>query len=137
MIVNGRAEIRPGFPGDDEAQLALRYRLAAEVADVYAGAGFSVVVQDVILGQALADLVTMVRHRPLALVVLAPSPKVVEQREAQRSKKGYVSGWTVGTLDHMLRTETPRLGLWLDTSAQSAEETVDEILRRLWDEALI
>lgn len=31
---------------------------------------------------------------------------------------------------------TPRMGLWIDSSAQTAEETVDEILAR-WDEALI
>jgi hypothetical protein len=27
--------------------------------------------------------------------------------------------------------QTPRLGLWLDTSEHTTEETVDEILRRL------
>jgi hypothetical protein len=38
-------------------------------------------------------------------------------------------------VDHELG-RTPRIGLWLDTSAQTAEQTVTEILRRR-DEALI
>jgi hypothetical protein len=37
--------------------------------------------------------------------------------------------------DHELG-QTPRIGLWLDTSAQTAEQTVAEILRRR-DEAEI
>jgi hypothetical protein len=31
----------------------------------------------------------------------------------------------------VLRTETPRLGLWLDTSALTAAETVELLLARL------
>ena len=39
-------------------------------------------------------------------------------------------------LDHALREETARLGLWIDNSAQTPEETVAEILARA-DEALV
>ena len=45
------------------------------------------------------------------------------------------AGFTVEGLDHELG-QTSRIGLWLDTSAQTAEQTVAEILRRR-DEALI
>ena len=38
-------------------------------------------------------------------------------------------------LDTMLR-DTPRLGLWLDSSNQAADQTVEEIIRRA-DEALV
>ncbi len=37
-------------------------------------------------------------------------------------------------LDAELRTGMPRVGLWLDTSRLTADETVDQILARL-DEA--
>ncbi|MFC5288181.1 hypothetical protein ACFPM7_14065 [Actinokineospora guangxiensis] len=33
------------------------------------------------------------------------------------------------------RTETPRIGLWLDTSGQTPEQTVEEVLARAWTEA--
>ena len=36
-----------------------------------------------------------------------------------------------------LRNDTPHLGLWLDTSAQTPDQTVDEILARGWAEARI
>lgn len=87
-VVSGRAE---PVPGSDEgmAQLRLRYRIAAGVADQYAAAA----------------------------------------REAGRGETGY-GAWTVAELDTSLRTETPRLGLWLDTSDLTPEQTVEAILAR-------
>ncbi len=35
------------------------------------------------------------------------------------------------TFDRVLRTETPRLGYWLDSSELSVAETVDHILEHL------
>jgi hypothetical protein len=64
------------------------------------------------------------------VVVLAPRPAAVAAREAGRAKKAYDS-WTVETLDAGLRNDTPRIGLWLDTSDQTPAETVDEILAHL------
>jgi predicted kinase len=135
MIVAGRSEMAPGGPDDALDQLRLRYRLAALVADEYAAAGFTAVLQDIVLGPALTDYVAALRSRPRYLVVLAPRPDVVAAREAARDKTGYVD-WTVATLDDSLRHDTPRLGLWLDTSEQTAEQTVDEVLSRL-AEALV
>ncbi|HEY5832405.1 AAA family ATPase [Streptomyces sp.] len=130
MVVSGRRDLVPG--GDEEAveQLRLRYRVSAATADLYAGAGWTAVVQDVVLGEHLEPYLGAIRTRPLYLVVLAPSPEAVARREAARAKSGYGS-WTVGGLDHVLRDETPRLGLWLDTTFQSPEETVEAILAGL------
>jgi len=131
MIVNGRAPVEPGLAGTARAQLRLRHRLAAQAVDTYAQAGFGVVVQDVILGEMLPWFVGLVRTRPLAVVVLAPSVRAVERREAGRDKRGYVGGWTAQGLDRELREATPRLGLWLDTSDQTPAQTADAIWQRL------
>jgi hypothetical protein len=40
---------------------------------------------------------------------------------------------TVEDLDGALRDETPRIGLWLDSSNQSVDETVQAILVRWTD----
>ena len=65
------------------------------------------------------------------VVVLAPRVDVVEQREASRQKVAYRTGdLSPAALDDALRSETPRLGLWIDSSEQSPDETVDEIERR-------
>lgn len=131
MIVSGAAPITPQGGGAMIAELALRYRISSMVADTYADAGYTVVVQDIIGGPDLPAYVSSVRSRPLSVVVLAPRPEVVARREAGRPKSGYVDGWTVGDLDAAFRRETPRLGLWLDTSEQTPDETVTEILKRL------
>jgi chloramphenicol 3-O-phosphotransferase len=128
MIVSGRQEYVPGGGDAAEAQLRLRHRLSAATADAYAEAGFTAVVQDVVLGEDLTAYVRLVRTRPLHVVVLAPSPEVVAAREAQRAKSGYGGAWTVGSLDRALWVGTPRIGLWLDTSELTVGETVEEIL---------
>ncbi|TDE11793.1 AAA family ATPase [Jiangella asiatica] len=125
-IVSGRAEPVPGDV-EGEAQRLLRYRIAAGVADQYAAAGITAVVQDVIIGPELADVVEVVRTRPLYVVVLAPHPEAVAEREEARVKTGY-GAWTIADLDGALRHETPRIGLWLDTSRMTPAETVDAIL---------
>lgn len=136
MIVSGRIEPTPeNFP-DAQDQLDLRYRLAGQVADEYAVAGFTVVWQDVILGEAVARLPTLVHTRPFSLVVLAPRPETIAEREAGRGKSGYGDDWTPYQLDAGLRAETPRLGLWLDTSEQTPEQTVEEILDRITESEL-
>ncbi len=137
MIVSGREEFVPGAApgGEAEAQLRLRYRLSAATADAYAEAGFTAVVQDVLLGEELSAYVDLVRTRPLYVVVLAPSPETVADREAGREKNGY-GDWTVEALDGALRTSTPRIGLWLDSSALTVAETVDAILAG-WERARV
>jgi cytidylate kinase len=130
MVVSGRADMRPGDE-EAEAQLRLRYRLSAMVADEYAAHGWTAVVQDVILGDHLAEYVDAVRTRPRYVVVLAPSPAALRAREEQRAKTGYGDAYTVEDFDRGLREGTPRLGLWLDTTRQTPDETVRELLDRI------
>ncbi|MFJ9377860.1 AAA family ATPase [Streptomyces sp. NPDC101455] len=127
MVVSGREEYVPGAGGAGESQLRLRYRLAAATADAYAEAGFTAVVQDVVLGAELPAYVDLIRTRPPHVIVLAPAPATVTAREAGRAKSGY-GAWTVEELERALRTETPRIGLWLDTSGLTVGETVDAIV---------
>lgn len=136
MIVNNRKEIHPDSGNDELDQLRLRYRLAAQSAEAYHQAGFTVVVQDVIVGPMLNDFISYISNRPFYVVVLCPNTTVVAAREAARTKKGY-GVWSVEELDGVLRKETPRIGMWLDSSEWSPEETVNEIIARLHNEALI
>lgn len=136
MIVNNRKEIQPDTQTEELDQLRLRYRLAAQSAETYVQSGFTVVVQDVVVGPMLNEFISFIQRRPFYVVVLCPDPVVVAQREAARAKKGY-GAWTVEELDSLLRNETPRIGMWLDSSEMTPEETVIEILGRMQDEALV
>jgi predicted kinase len=130
MIVNGRAEMHGVLSPEASRQLRLRYRIAATAAELYLQANFSVVYQDIIIGPYLTEVVQYYQHRPLHVVVLCPTPAVVMAREAGRRKTGY-RGIAVADLDRALHTETPRLGLWLDSSNLTAMETADYILTHL------
>jgi hypothetical protein len=76
--------------------------------------------------------VALVRARPLYVVVLAPRAEVLAARDGTRSKTGY-GAWTSAELDRSLREETPRIGLWLDTSEQTPTQTVELILAKAAD----
>ena len=136
MIVNDRREVRPDAGDDELEQLRLRYRLTANAADAYREAGFNVIVQDVVVGRLLTEFLAFVKHRPVYVVVLCPSVRAVEEREASRSKKGY-GIWTPSQLDDVLRRETPRVGMWLDSTDMTPEQTADAIMSRFEREALI
>jgi hypothetical protein len=89
MVVAGR-HVMTSAPTDEAwRRLRLRYRLAAQTADSYYEAGFSVVVQDVVIGPLLITYVDAIRSGPLVLVVLARRPEVVASREAARTKVAY------------------------------------------------
>ncbi|MCZ0975429.1 hypothetical protein O1L55_37670 [Streptomyces albulus] len=96
------------------------------------------IVQDILLGEHLARLADDIVTRPLAVVALLPDPEAVAAREAGRPKTAYGPDWSVRDLDVLLRSETPRdLGLWLDTSRQTVDETVDALLERAWAEGAV
>ena len=134
MIINGRADMTPDPASEAVRQLRLRYQLAATVTDAYFQAGFTVIIQDVILGSHLTEMTAMIRSRPLLLIVLAPQAAAIADREQSRGKTAY-GPWAIGQLDTVLRHDTPRLGLWLDTSSQTPAQTADQILSRAWAEA--
>jgi predicted kinase len=130
VVVSGRVDMSPHGDPEAERQLTLRHRLAAHTANMYAEAGFTVVVQDLFVGASLEPFLAQL-HDPVSLVMLAPDVSTVMRREAERTKTGYGELWSIRDFDHKVRTETPKIGLWLDSSQQTPDETVDEIIRRL------
>jgi predicted kinase len=134
MIVGGReAAGGPDLSSAFLEQLRLRYDIACDAAERYADAGFQVVYQDVILGPLLEQVVSRLRRHGLAVVVLNPAADVVAVREAGRSKRAYRGDLSPQAMVSGLRSTTPRLGLWLDSSRMTVRETVDAIIGRLDD----
>jgi chloramphenicol 3-O-phosphotransferase len=136
MIVSGRADMTPDPSPAALGQLTLRHQLTAAAADRYFQAGFTVVAQDIVLGSNLPLMVNAIRSRPLLVVVLAPRPAVVAAREEGRAKVAY-GDYSVQALDDVLRQQTPHIGMWLDTSTQTPDQTAAEILQRAWSEAAV
>lgn len=114
--------------------LDLRYRLSALVAEEYCAEGFTTVVQDNLYGGDVVAWLERVSTRPRHLVVLRPSVDVVHQREeARRRASGKVAyrdgGVSIAELDRQLGT-IAKIGLWLDTSSLTPDETVAEVIGR-------
>jgi chloramphenicol 3-O-phosphotransferase len=110
-------------------QLRLRYRLGAAAADAYVEAGFSVALEDVAAGRLLGEYRNAIRSKPCHVIVLVPSLESIVEREAGRPHKGY-GAWTVEELYAGFVESTPRIGIWLDTTGLTPDETVDEIFAR-------
>lgn len=127
MIARGRDPITPELGEEALRQLDLRQRIAANVANEYWRDDFTVVLQDIYAGNGLANVVGRLEISPLYVVVLTPRPEVVAAREARREKSGY-GEWDVAQFCRSFEDETPRIGLWLDTSEMTPEESVEAIL---------
>ena len=137
MIVSGREWVSEAGEPTDEASRQLRLRLhnACLLARSFFDAGFSAVVDDIVIGERFDHLRADLAGLPFRLVVLAPDVATVIARDEAREH-------TVGErwaryLDGEQRKTMAGSGLWVDSSGQTATETVDEVMSRLDDEGLV
>lgn len=129
MMVKGRVEMSENPTPEALHQLDLRYRLAAHAAKEYHQAGFTVILQDNFYGDSLPYMLDLLAPEPVQVVVLCPDVETVKQRERARGKAGYHSFRVEKLHEEFMRT-TPRLGLWIDNSGQTPQETVERILEQ-------
>lgn len=120
--------------GTAERQLWLRLKNACLLGQSFVEAGISAVVDDIVVGSRLDELLTHLAGQRFVFVMLMPRLDVVRERERGRGTALWEQ-WE--WLDDEIRTKTRRIGLWLDTSDQTPDETVDEILARGLTEGLI
>jgi len=136
MIVSGGEWVKePGEPGGEEArQLRLRLKHMCLLGRSFLEAGFTVVLDDIILGERWQHLQADLQGVPFSVVVLAPRVDVVAKlRDPGRAMPLVGEEWAK-YLDHVLRTTMAECGLWIDNSEQTPEETVYQILQSLWFE---
>ena len=68
--------------------------------------------------------------------LISSSNDRLERRNKERPNKNVFHPWGP-ILDRAMRETMRDVGMWLDNSALSVTETVDEILRRAWVEAVL
>lgn len=135
MVVGGRSGMTPDAAPEALAQLRLRYCQAGMLADSFHRSGFTAIIADNIYGDDLVWIADLISARPLIAVVLTPDDGAVTSREIVRGTQAYRDWAPDGSLEAAVATfqgyllATPRMGLWLDTSGQSPDTTVDEILK--------
>jgi predicted kinase len=129
MIVSGGEWPQPPGPsGEAGRQLRLRYRNAALLARSFHEHGFTVVLDDVTMGERLEDYRADLQGVPSYLVALAPRIEVVAERDAGRDYHVFEK-WKY--LDSEFRLTMPGKSLWLDTSEMTVDKVVSEILKRV------
>ena len=136
MIVSGGVWVsQPGEPeGEAAQQLDLRLKNLCLLGRSFFEAGFTVVLDDILMGERWQQLQEMLHDLPFSLVVLAPQVEVVaSQRDRNRAKAPQGHAWAT-YLDHALRSTMAGVGFWIDTSEQTPEETVALILQHLGSE---
>ncbi|MEV0649496.1 hypothetical protein AB0I28_29985 [Phytomonospora sp. NPDC050363] len=131
-VVSGHVDMTPDPDPAAERELRLRYEGSALLASHYARNGVDFVCSDIIMGEDVTRWLDRVADFERHLVVLCPSTEAVVAREIGRGSNAYRDwGADLTAAVESMRTdldETPRRGLWLDSSGLSAEETVDRIL---------
>ena len=135
MIVSGgRWPEGPAMSGDAERQLRLRLHHACLLGRSFVAAGITAVVDDIVIGARVDQLLEMLAGERFVFVMLTPRLETVREREQGRGTALWKQ-WEL--LDQEIRQRTRRIGLWLDNSDQTPEETVDEILARASRDGLV
>ena len=135
MIVSGgRWPEGAAMSGTAKRQLWLRLRHACLLGQSFVANGITAVVDDIVIGSGLDELLDHLAGERFVFVMLTPRLEVVRERERGRGTALWEQ-WE--WLDDEIRTKTRRIGLWLDTSEQTPEQTVDEIVARAWTEGLV
>jgi hypothetical protein len=137
MVVAGRVNMTPEPEPEAVRQLRLRYRTAGLVAQNYLDNGFDFVYTDIVLGSDVSEWLDARTNVQRHLIVLVPTAEVIARREVARNSGNSYRDWqkpgmsltdAIAVLQEGL-ADTPRRGLWLDTSELSIDETVEEIVR--------
>ena len=141
-----RGGVWPGEEPEEEnaRQLDLVTANACLLANSYARAGFEVTIDHVVISRRrIAEYRERLGRHPFRLVVLNPGRAIATARDARRTKSqiqiqetGISIAKRWAHLEEPLVAELAEVGLWIDNSAQTPDQTVAMILKRS-DEALI
>ncbi len=135
MIVSGGRWPEGAAMSDTaERQLWLRLRHACRLGQSFVANGITAVVDDIVIGSRVDELLEHLAGERFVFVMLTPRLDVIRERERGRGTALWEQ-WE--WLDDEIRTKTRRIGLWLDSSEQTPDETVDEIVARGWTEGLV
>ena len=142
MIVGGVVDMSADPEPEAERQLALRYRHGALLCESFVSEGYVAVHAENMFGPAVERHLRSLRCER-SLVVLRPRPEVIAERELGRGTRAYDPWIPPGgsLLDAVVQFDewvagTPRIGLWVDSSDLTVEETVDVVLER-WADASV
>ncbi len=134
LIVSGAVHGDVNGISDEAArQIRLRLHHAVLLARSFREAGFTAIVDDIITGPRFDHLRDELGDTPFSFVMLLRDLEVM--KESWRAiGSPFVDSFD--WIDDEIRHHTPRVGLWLETTGRSEDETFAELVTRL-DEARV
>lgn len=126
-LIVGGIVFRSDSPAEDWWQLDLARKNIALLANSFAARGVLPIIDDVIADRLVLERYISVLVHPLRLVVLAPSLSSVMKRDAARQKH-VAQQWS--HLAKPMARELLGIGLWLNTTGLTIDETVASIERQ-------
>jgi adenylylsulfate kinase-like enzyme len=138
LIVSGRVWAL-GEPADEAArQVELCNRNLCTLANNFSDAGFTPVIDWVIPNREQLDFfISLLPARQVLFVVLAPGIEVCRYRNTIRDPQERFDFDGYEALDADMKRELGDVGWWLDTAAQTPEQTADRIIREAHHHALV
>ncbi|WP_019587067.1 AAA family ATPase [Deinococcus apachensis] len=137
FVVSGHAPPRLDHPPEAVRQFALARTAAAQVARLYADAGFTVAVDDVLWATDLELFAPHWAGLDVRPVLLAPGLAVAQDRNSARTNKSYDTRTLVSLIDGLhsqMSPEAYREAGWaiVDSAGQNGGETVEALLALKW-----
>lgn len=136
-VVSGIAQPVPTWTDETSRQFRFARQAAAEIARIYAGGGFSVAIDDVILPyEAMAIYGVPLSDYTVHKVLLRPDLDVALARNAERTNKTFdtsVLADAIRRIHESTSTQVFSRAGWIiiDSSPLSLDETVEEILTHI------
>lgn len=137
MVVAGMAHPVPEWTDETARQFDLARRAAAQMAGIYAEAGFAVAIDDVLDAAAPGALFAeLAEQNPVVKVLLYPSLASTLARNATRTNKPFETAGLAETIERLhastdLAAYERHGWLILDTGEHTPEQSADAILARL------
>lgn len=114
-----------GISAEAQQQLDLRLRNACLLARSFTDDGFTTIIDDIVIGDAVDSLPDLLGDDDFHFVMLLPEFAHVQQRWVDMGSP-FADSWD--WIDDVIRNETSRTGLWLDTTDLDVDAAVDAII---------
>jgi hypothetical protein len=136
MILSGRVWFL-GEPRDEAArQYELCKRNMCALASNFVDFGFTVFIDTVVRDRGMLDLLlALLSPRPVRLVVLAPGIEACQHRNLTRDPAEQFAFDGYEQLDADMKRDLGDAGWWFDTSALTAEEAAEQLVREAVERA--
>ena len=124
-----------GEPREEaDRQVRLSIKNQCLLAHSFSEGGFVPIMDSVVPNQPdLNAFRAHLRGFDLHLIILAPDPLIAIQRDLERPGKTVSDRWNPVQMEPEFRRELPGIGLWVDSSNLSVDETVDYVLQHKAD----